>query len=86
MYSRNMHIKGPYPFIIAGTFDAQNGSAEPIPATPAQTLIAGQVSDSIEFEEAEVATLHPLQLYSRVADRVEAATRLATGQRLNIRV
>ena len=81
-----MHIKGPYPFILTEIFDSQNASAKAIAIAPAQALIAGKVSDSIEFEETKPATLNSLQLYSRVADRVEAATRIATGQQLNIHV
>ena len=36
------------------------------------------------FDGIEVSNLQPLQMYSRSADRIEAATRVATGQHLNI--
>jgi hypothetical protein len=42
------------------------------------------VPGKVAFDGIEVSNLQPLQMYSRCADRIEAATRVATGQQLNI--
>jgi hypothetical protein len=53
-------------------------------AQPVQTLVAATVPGKVAFDGIEVSNLQPLQMYSRCADRIEAATRVATGQQLNI--
>ena len=53
-------------------------------AVPLQQIVAAQVPGKVDFDGVEVSNVQPLQLYTRCADRIEAATRIATGQRLNI--
>jgi hypothetical protein len=49
-----------------------------------QQLVAGQVPGKVHFDGVDVSNAQPLQLYTRTADCIEAATRIATGQHLNI--
>ena len=73
-----MHNNGPIPFALAL-------GAEHLPVTaPVQQIVAAQVPGKVAFDGVEVSDLQPLQLYTRSADRIEAATRIATGQQLNI--
>jgi hypothetical protein len=59
--------------------------AEHIPAAaPVQQIVAAQVPGKVSFDGVEVTSAEPLQLYTRTADRIEAATRIATGQHLDI--
>ena len=61
--------------------------AEHVPVdAPVQKIVAAQVPGKVSFDGVEVSNVQPLQLYSRCADRIEAATRIATGQHLNIQV
>ena len=53
-------------------------------ALPVQKLVAGRVEGKVHFEQVPLADVQPLQLYARNADRIEAATRIAKGQSLNI--
>ncbi len=53
-------------------------------APPVQKLIAGRVEGKVHFEQVPLANVQPLQMYARNADRIEAATRIAKGQFLNI--
>ena len=53
-------------------------------AIPVQQLVAAKVSGKVEFDGIDLLDVQPLQLYTRCADRIEAATRIATGQQLNI--
>ena len=69
---------GPIPFAIAL-------GAEHVPTSlPVQQIVAAQVPGKVSFDGVEVSDLQPLQLYARSADRIEAATRIATGQHLDI--
>ena len=51
---------------------------------PVQQIVAAQVPGKVSFDGVEVSNLQPLQLYTRCAARIEAATRIATGQQLDI--
>ena len=53
-------------------------------AQPVQQIIAGQVAGKVQFDGVDVSNAQPLQLYTRTADCIEAATRIATGQQLDI--
>jgi hypothetical protein len=69
-----------YPFALAL-------GAEHIPVTASvqlQQIIAAQVPGKVSFDGDALTSSEPLQLYTRTADRIEAATRIATGQHLNI--
>ena len=79
-------MNGPIPFAIAQTYGAQYATqvAQEIVATPAQQLVAAQVSGKVNFDGVDLSEVQPLQLYTRSADRIEAATRIATGQHLDI--
>jgi len=81
-----MQNDGPIQFAIAQAYGAQYAAqvAQEIVATPAQKLVAAQVSGKVNFEGVDMSKVQPLQLYTRNADRIEAATRIATGQHLNI--
>ena len=73
-----MQINRPNPYALALC-------AEQVPThAPVQQIIAAQVLGKVEFDGVEVSSVEPLQLYTRCADRIEAATRIATGQQLNI--
>jgi len=81
-----MRIDGPIPFAVAQSYDAHQtiNVAKEISATPIQQLVAAQVEQSASFEAVAASDLQSLQLYTRCADRIEAATRIATGHLLNI--
>ena len=53
-------------------------------AIPVQQIVAAKVSGKVEFDGIDLLDVQPLQLYTRCADRIEAATRIATGQHLDI--
>ena len=73
-----MQISGPIPYALAL-------GAEHVPAgQPVQQIVAAQVPGKVSFDGVEVSDVQPLQLYTRCADRIEAATRIATAQRLDI--
>ena len=79
-------MNGPIQFAIAQTYGAQYAAqiTQAIVATPAQQLVAAQVSGKVNFDGVDLSEVQPLQLYTRSADRIEAATRIATGQHLDI--
>lgn len=79
-------MNGPISFTIAQTYGAQYAAQirQEIVATPAQQLVAAQVSGKVNFDGVDLSEVQPLQLYTRSADRIEAATRIATGQHLDI--
>ena len=73
-----MNINGSIPFALAL-------GAEHLPTTkPVQQIVAATVPGKVSFDGVEVSDVQPLQMYARCADRIEAATRIDTGQRLNI--
>ena len=79
-------MNGPISFTIAQTYGAQYTAqiTQQVVATPAQQLVAAQVSGKVNFDGVDLSEVQPLQLYTRSADRIEAATRIATGQHLDI--
>ena len=79
-------MNGPISFTIAQTYGAQCTAqiTQQVAATPAQQLVAAQVSGKVNFDGVDLSEVQPLQLYTRSADRIEAATRIATGQHLDI--
>ena len=82
-----MDIAHPYSFAkMKANISAQEQLAAPVEqdASPVQKLIAGRVEGKVYFEQVPLADVQPLQLYARNADRIEAATRIAKGQSLNI--
>jgi hypothetical protein len=58
-------------------------------ASPAKSLVAGSVSGSVDFSpqtiKAPLASANALQMYTRAADRVEAAVGVALGRTLDIK-
>jgi hypothetical protein len=84
-YSKRMHNCEPIPFSVAQAYGAHLAPQveAPVHAQPMQTLVAATVPGKVAFDGIEVSNLQPLQMYSRCADRIEAATRVATGQQLN---
>jgi len=81
-----MQIEGPIPFAVAQAYGAKPAThvVQVADAQPVQQLVAAQVSGKVTFDGIDVSQLQPLQLYTRSADRIEAATRIATGQHLDI--
>ena len=82
-----MDIAHPYSFAkMKAYLGAQEQRAESSQqvASPAKQLVAGRVEGKVYFEQVPLADVQPLQLYARNADRIEAATRIAKGQSLNI--
>jgi len=81
-----MQIEGPIPFSVSQAYGAQRAAqvAKPVAAAPVQQLVAATVPGKVMFDGIDVSTVQPLQLYTRSADRIEAATRIATGQHLDI--
>jgi len=81
-----MHIDGPIPFAVAQAYGAKQTThvAKATVAQPVQQLVAAQVPGKVTFDGIDVSHVQPLQLYTRSADRIEAATRIATGQHLDI--
>ncbi len=82
-----MDIAHPYSFAkmqaYLGTQSHEEHVVEKTHA-PVQQLVAGRVKGKVHFEQVPLAEVQPLQLYARSADRIEAATRVAKGQSLNI--
>jgi hypothetical protein len=73
-----MQNNGSIPFALAL-------GAEHVPVdAPAQQIVAAKVPGKVSFDGVEVSNVQPLQFYTRCADRIEAATRIATGQHLDI--
>ena len=83
-----MQIDGPFPFATTQAIAMQRAAAIPLDATPTRShqVVAGKVAEKVTFDEVEISPSQPLQLYTRSADRIEAATRIATGQQLDIQV
>tara|TARA_B100001971_G_C18010784_1_gene442275 strand:- start:93 stop:344 length:252 start_codon:yes stop_codon:yes gene_type:complete len=81
-----MNIEGPIPFPIAQAYSLQRATqvAKAAVAAPVQQLVAAQVPGKVTFDGIDVSNVQPLQLYTRSADQIEAATRIATGQHLDI--
>jgi len=81
-----MHIAGSITFEEARAYGVLN-TPEVVIETPTpqvQQLVAARVPGEITFDGVAVSDMQPLQLYTRCADRIEAATLLATGQHLDI--
>lgn len=53
-------------------------------AAAIQSLVAGQVNRPIDFMPAAAAQSESLQLYTRSADRIEAATAVQIGRSLDV--
>jgi len=85
-----MNIEGPIPFSVAQAYGAQQAThiVKATVAQPVQQVVAGQVAGKVHFEGigVDISKAQPLQLYTRTADCIEAATRIATGQHLDIQV
>ena len=83
-----MQIEGTIPFAVLQACGMQQESAVTKVAASSQAsqLVAGQVAEKVSFDEVDPSSLQPLQLYTRSADRIEAATRVASGQQLNIQL
>ncbi len=83
-----MQIEGPIPFSVVQAYGAQRATqvAKATVAQPVQQIVAGQVAGRVHFDGIDVSNAQPLQLYIRTADCVEAATRIATGQHIDIQV
>ena len=81
-----MHIDGPIAFAVAQAYGAHREIhvAQATAATPVQQLVAAQVSGIATFDSVALADVQPLQLYTRCADRIEAATRIGSGHLLDI--
>jgi hypothetical protein len=81
-----MQVEGPIPFSVAQAYGAQRATqiAKATVAQSVQHIVAGQVAGKVHFDGVDVSNAQPLQLYTRTADCIEAATRIATGQHLDI--
>jgi len=76
-----MQENGPMSFALALVpAEEANVSVE----APVQKIVAAQIPGKVSFDGVEVSDVQPLQLYTRCADRIEVATRIATGQQLDI--
>lgn len=55
--------------------------------TNAQALVAGRVSGPVQFDGVSVPTSNPaaLNLYTRAADKIEAATAVQIGRTIDIK-
>ena len=64
----------------------QSGSIDKLPS-PAQALVAGRVNGPIEFDGVSVPRANPaaLSLYTRAADRIEAATAVHIGRTIDVK-
>jgi hypothetical protein len=81
-----MHIAGSIPFEIAqacGAFQTED-ALEVAPSSDVRQLVAAKVAGTVTFDGVAVSDMQPLQLYTRCADRIEAATLLAVGHNLDI--
>ena len=83
-----MQIEGTIPFAALQAHGMQREAAVTKVAASSQAsqLVAGQVAEKVSFDEVDPSSLQSLQLYTRSADRIEAATRVASGQQLNIQL
>ena len=81
-----MHIAGSITFEEAQANGVLHHSdaVEATPSSEVQQLVAAKVQGEVTFDGVAVSDMQPLQLYTRCADRIEAATLLATGQHLDI--
>jgi hypothetical protein len=81
-----MRIQGTISLAVAQGYDQRLATQDDstIVTAPVQQLVAAQVAERVNFDRVDTASDQPLQLYTRTADCIEAATRIATGQRLNI--
>src|SRR5688572_17434052 len=71
---------------LARPAESMPAAVNKLPAN-AQTLVAGRVSGPVEFDGVSVPRSNPaaLSLYSRAADRIEAATALQIGRTIDIK-
>ena len=80
-----MRIQGTISLAVAQEYDQRQATQVATTVTaPVQQLVAAQVAEKVSFDGVDTAIAQPLQLYTRTADCIEAATRIATGQHLNI--
>jgi hypothetical protein len=92
-----MSISGPLPFHVARAYGippTTRGLPRPGPDTPtaapqpiAGSLVAGRVDGPLAYEggRSPVAEGSPLQLYTRAADKVEAAVAVRLGRAIDVR-
>lgn len=66
----------------ADSFQPTNAPAK---SQAIQSLIAGQVNKPIDFTPAAQSNTGALQLYTRSADRIEAATSLHVGRSCDVK-
>lgn len=76
----------PSPQPLASIGPAQNASPARLP-TNAQALVAGRVQGPVEFDGVSVPRTNPLalNLYTRAADKIEAATAVQIGRTIDIK-
>lgn len=90
-----MEIRGPLPFRIANAYGVKPAAVPPVaaaePSTRIVNLIAGRValpadpalasaSAAPAGEAFDQTTRQTFQMYTRAADRVDVATRIAVGR------
>ena len=63
---------------------ANKSSEDSCDQTRVQQLVAGQVKGKVHFCEVPLSNVQHMKLYSRNADQIEVATRIAKGHKLNI--
>jgi hypothetical protein len=90
-----MEIRGSLPFNIAKAYGLGGTSGPaparpPVDARPAPTvnqLIAGRTNQPVDFDAPAALPMNnvnPLQLYTRAADRIEAAVGIEVGKKLDV--
>ena len=90
-----MQVGGPLPFNIAKAYNLANAQkpavvgpvAQPNPAKSIDTLIAGKTNQPVSFDAPGIgpdASRASLPLYTRAADRIEAAVGIALGKSLDV--
>jgi hypothetical protein len=52
---------------------------------PANKLVAGSVAQPVNFDVARTASAHGFQMYTRAADRIEAAVRIELGRAIDLK-
>jgi hypothetical protein len=88
-----MQVGGPLPINIARAYNLPRNAgqvgpvAQPAPAKGIDTLVAGKTNQPMSFDASPAKPISggaTLQLYTRAADRIEAATGIAIGKSLDV--
>jgi hypothetical protein len=81
-----MRIDGALPFHVARAYAPAIGGAKPGVAQNSNPLVANRVSAPLDLDRPSVpAPAGSLSLYTRAADRIEAATALFAGRQIDVK-